>query len=789
MSFPRSSLPRSALPIRGIPAIPNSSLPNSLLQSSPLRNYSVLACGLLLAACAQPPMTKAPLSAAAVPAAPANPFDTVSPLPYQLPAFDKISNADFMPAFEAGMKQQLQETAAIAANPQPPSFDNTIVAMERSGQELQRVSKVFFNLAASNTNPAVQKIEADMAPKLSAHSDAIRLDPKLFARIEALYGSRASLGLDAESLRLLERYRTQFVRAGARLDAQQKATLRGYNEQLSTLTTRFSQNTQKEKNASAVVVDRVEELDGLSTDDIAGAAEAAKARGLPGKYVIALLNTTGQPLLTNLKNRALRERIFRASIARGTLGNEFDNRELVIQITRLRADRAALLGYPNHAAYQLEDQTARTTDAVNAMLAKLSRPAVANARREAAVMQKMIDGAGGATPLSPQSRRAERRSADKTAAKNAVAKNDRANQTITMKAGGFPLAAWDWAHEAEAVRKAQYAFDEAQMRPYFELDHVYVDGIFYAAQKLYGLRFEERRNLPVYHPDVRVFEVFNEDGSALGLFLLDPFARESKRGGAWMNTFVDQSALFGTKPVVVNNLNIPKPPTGQPTLLTFDETRTAFHEFGHALHGLFSNVKYPMLSGTKVPRDFVEYPSQVNEMWAVWPEVLQHYAKHWQTGAPMPQALADKVVATRKFNQGFTTTEYLASATLDQAWHQMSPAQARATNDALGFEAGALAKAGLDFAPVPPRYRSTYFSHAFAGGYDAGYYAYIWSEVLDADSVEWFKANGGLKRANGDWFRAQLLSRGGSADAMALFRQFRGREPDIQPLLQRRGLD
>lgn len=735
-----------------------------------LLRYPIVSSGLLLAACAQSPTslptsTSAASSAAANSPAPrpaasavagdlpaANPFAAPSALPYQLPPFDKISVDDFMPAFEAGMKQQLQEMAAIASNPEPPSFDNTLMAMERSGQLLQRANKVFSNLSAANTNPAMQKIEAEMAPKFSAHSDAIRLDPKLFARIEALYQTRSGLGLDAESLRLLERYRTNFVRAGARLDDAQKAQLRDFNAQLSTLTTRFSQNVLKEKNASAVIVDNVAELDGLSSDDIAAAAQAAKARGLPAKYAIALLNTTGQPVLVHLNNRALRERIFKASIARDTLGNEFDNRELVLKIAYLRAERAALLGYPNHAAYQLEDQTARTTEAVNAMLAKLSAPAVVNAKREAAEMQKLIDADAAA-----------------------------------HKTPSFQLAAWDWAYYAEAVRKAKYAFDESQMRPYFELDHVYLDGVFYAASKLYGLRFEERRDLPVYHPDVRVFEVFNADGSRLGLYLLDPFAREAKRGGAWMNTFVDQSALFGTLAVVTNNLNIPKPAPGQPALLTFDETRTAFHEFGHALHGLFSNVKYPLLAGTRVPRDFVEYPSQVNEMWAVWPEVLQHYAKHWQTGAAMPQALVDKVVATAKFNQGFTTTEYLAASTLDQAWHQFAPTQA--PTDALAFEAGTLARAGLDFAPVPPRYRSTYFSHTFAGGYDAGYYAYIWSEVLDADTVEWFKEHGGLKRENGDWFRAQLLSRGGSADAMQLFRQFRGRDPDIKALLERRGLN
>lgn len=707
---------------------------------------------LTLAACSPAPVQQPPLPPAAiageVPSPPAemNPFFAISTLPYQLPPFDRIRDEHYLPAFEAGMKQHREEIDAIAKNPALPTFDNTIVAMERSGLLLSRVSTVFFSLSSSNTNPTIQKIEEEMAPKLSAHQDAITLDPALYGRIQALYAQRQTLALDAESLRLLERYHTNFVRAGAELDEAQKARLRAYNEELSTLTTQFEQNVLKEKNGSAVVVNSVAELDGLSADDIASAAEAAKARGMEGKYVISIMNTTGQPSLTYLKNRALRQRIFEASVSRGTHGNEYDTRALVARIAKVRAERAALLGYPNHAAYALEDQTAKTTGAVNAMLGKLAPPAVANAKKEAADMQKLID----------------------------------------RQKGGFKLAAWDWAYYAEAVRKARYDFDESQMRPYFELNHVLQDGVFYAAHQLYGLSFKERKDLPTYHPDVRVFEVFNEDGSSLGLFLMDYYARESKRGGAWMNSFVDQSALFGTQPVVTNNLNIPKPPEGQPTLLTFDEVTTAFHEFGHALHGLFSNVKYPMFSGTNVPRDFVEYPSQVNEMWAVWPEVLKHYARHWQTGEPMPQALVDKVLAAQKFNQGFATTEYLAASILDQSWHQFAPEQAPA--DTLAFEAQALKKAGVAVATVPPRYRSTYFSHTFAGGYDAGYYAYIWSEVLDADTVEWFKENGGLQRKNGDWFRAQLLSHGGSVDAMTLFGSFRGREPEIGPLLERRGL-
>jgi peptidyl-dipeptidase Dcp len=445
----------------------------------------------------------------------------------------------------------------------------------------------------------------------------------------------------------------------------------------------------------------------------------------------------------------VRERVMAASLARGSRGGEFDNREIVARIALLRAQRANLLGYPTHAAYQLEEQTAKSVDTVNKLLAQLAPPAVANARREAADMQTIVDA----------------------------------------EHGGFTIDASDWDFYAEKVRKEHYAFDESQLKPYLELRHVIVDGVFYAATKLYGITFKERTDLHGYSPDMLVFEVFNEDGSPLGLFLGDYYARSNKRGGAWMNAYVPQSGLLGRLPVVANHLNIPKPPAGEPTLLTWDEAKTAFHEFGHALHGLFSNVKYPRFSGTSVPRDFVEYPSQVNEMWRDWPEVLQHYAKHYQTGAPLPRELVEKVLATAKFNQGYMTTELVAANVIDQAWHQLAPADVPGADGVLAFEAATLKKAGLDFAPVPPRYRSTYFSHSFAGGYSAGYYSYFWSEVLDADSVDWIKTHGGLTRANGDHFRATLLSRGGSEDAMVLFRNFTGGEPSIEPLLKRRGLD
>ncbi|MEP7071452.1 MAG: M3 family metallopeptidase [Verrucomicrobiota bacterium] len=678
---------------------------------------------------------------------PDNPLLVRSALPYQYPPFDQIKDEHFTPAIEQGMQEQLKEVETIANNEEKPTFENTIVALERSGELLNRAQGVFANLNACNTNPTLQKIEQEMAPKLSAHHDAIFLNDKLFARVQAVNQAAADAKRDPESAYLLERYEKDFIRAGAKLQPAEKEKLKAVNAELAKMETDFEQNVLKEKNASSVVVEKREDLEGLTEAQLAGTVAAAKAENKDGKFVIQLQNTSGQPLLGSLANRGLRERVMQGSLARNSKGGDFDNKAVVIAIARLRAERAILLGYPNHAAYQLEDQTAKDVPTVNKLLAQLAPPAVANAKREAADMQAVID----------------------------------------QEKGGFPLASWDWDFYSEKVRKARYAFDEAELRPYFELNHVIMDGVFFAAGKLYGLTFKERHDLPVYQPDVRVFEVFDANGQPLALFLGDYYARPSKRGGAWMNEYVSQDALFQTKPVVANHLNIPKPPEGQPTLLTYDEVRTAFHEFGHALHGMFSQVKYPRFSGTNVPRDFVEYPSQVNEMWMSWPEVLKNYAKHYQTGAPIPQELLDKVLAAEKFDQGFKTTEYLAASLLDQSWHQLTPAQI--PTDALAFEAEALHKAGVDFAPVPPRYRSAYFSHAFAGGYSAGYYSYLWSEVLDADSVEWMKAHGGLTRENGDHFRQTLLSRGGSEDAMKLFHNFVGRDPYIAPLLKRRGLD
>ncbi|HEU4845064.1 MAG TPA: M3 family metallopeptidase [Burkholderiaceae bacterium] len=689
----------------------------------------------------------APASAATAAALAGNPFLKPSTLPFEYPAFDKIKDEHFAPAFAEGMRVQLQEIDAIANNPKPATFDNTIVAMERSGQLLNRVQTTFQNLQGANTNDALDAIDRDMSPKLAAHGDAIFLNAKLFARVNTLYGQRDKLHLDGEAKHLLERYHTDFVRAGAQLSPADKEKLKAINADIATLQTAFTQNVLKEANASALVVDTRAELAGMTDAAIETAAAAAKAKGMDGKFLIAITNTTGQAPLAVLSNRAVRERLMAASLARGSHGGEFDSRAIVLKIAKARADKATLLGYANFAAYALEDQTAKTTTAVNTLLGELAKPAVNNARKEAADLQALANAEGA----------------------------------------NFQVDAADWAYYTDKLRAQRFSFDENQLKPYFELNNVMTKGVFYAAGKLYGLSFKERKDLPVYNPDVRVFDVFDANGKQLAIFIADMYARSNKQGGAWMNAYVSQSRLLGTHPVVANHLNIPKPAAGEPTLLTYDEVKTAFHEFGHALHGMFSNVTYPRFSGTNVPSDFVEYPSQVNEMWAVWPEVLANYATHYKTGAAMPKELLDKVIASKKFNQGFMTTEYLAAALLDQRWHQLTPAQV--PTDVLGFEAAALKDMGVDFAPVPPRYRTTYFSHSFSGGYSAGYYAYLWSEKLDADSVLWFKENGGLLRKNGDWFRKTLLSRGGTDDALQLFRDFRGRDAIIAPLLDRRGLN
>ncbi len=632
-----------------------------------------------------------------------NPFFTESTLPLGMPDFDRIEDSHFAPAFERGMAEQRAEIDRIAELSEPPTLDNTLIAIERSGQLLLRVRSTFSNLRSADTNDALEAVQTEMAPKLSAHNDQTLLNGPLFERIRALYDQRHDLDLDPESLRLVERYHTRFVRAGAMLSDGDKERLEVLNSELAELSTTFSQNVLREVNELAVVVDSREELRGLSDNAIAAAEQAARARDLEGKYVIALRNTSGQPPLAFLENRALRQRIYETSLSRGSRGGDFDNRAVVSRMVKLRAERARMLEYPDYATYVLENQTALTSAAVNRRLADLTPPAVANAEREAADLQALIDTEGE----------------------------------------DFTLAAWDWAYYTEKVRQERYDFDGSQLRPYFEMDNVLQNGVFFAANRLYGLSFEERTDLPVYQPDVRVFEVHDEDGELLALYIADYYARPAKRGGAWMNSYARQAHLTGARPVVANHLNVPEPPEGEPTLLTFDEVTTMFHEFGHALHAMFSDVTYPYFSATSVPRDFVEYPSQVNEMWATWPEVLENYAVHHETGEAMPRELLDKVLATQAFNQGFTTTEYLAASLLDMAWHQLTPDQVPDTDDLLAFEAAALQSAGVALDALPPRYRTTYFSHIMSSSYAAGYYSYIWAEVLDAHTVEWFKETAG----------------------------------------------
>ena len=677
-----------------------------------------------------------------------NPLFAESTLPYGMPPFDLIENEHYVPAFERGMAEQSAEIEVIATNPEAATFENTIVAMERGGQLLERAQRVFFGQTSAHINDAMQEIQTEMAPRFSAHFDNILLNSELFARVAGLYESRNSMGLEPEELRLLERYHTDFVRAGAELSEEEKARLREINAELAELGTAFSQNVLHEVNESAVVVDSRAELAGLTESQIESAAKEAESRELEGKFVLTLQNTTQQPPLTSLENRALRQRIQEISETRGNNGNEYDNRGIVHRVLTLRAERSTLLGYDNHAAFILEDQTALTVDAVNDMLGLLGPRAVANARREAAELQTLI------------------------------------NET---EAEPFELASWDWLYYTEKLRQKRYNLDETQLKPYFELNRSLTDGVFYMAEHLYGVTFEARPELPVYQEDVSVFEAFL-DGEPLGLFLFDPYARESKRGGAWMNAYVPQSKLLNRQAVVANHHNIVKPPEGEATLLTLNEVNVLFHEFGHALHGLFSDVTYPRFAGTSVPRDFVEYPSQVHEMWTTWPEVLANYAVHYETGEPIPQDLLEKVREAKKFNKGFEQTEYLGAAILDQTWHQMNVEDIPPAEALMEHQAQILADKGMDFAPVPPRYSTPYFSH-FMGGYSAGYYSYIWSEVLDADSVKWFEENGGMKRENGDHFRNTLLSHGGSRDAMELFSEFRGANPSVEPLLERLGLN
>ena len=674
----------------------------------------------------------------------ANPFAQRSDLDFELPPFALIKEEHYLPAFYEGCTQQLAEVQAILDTPGAATFENTIVALEKSGQMLMRTLLVFFNKSSSDTNDAMDKIEEEMAPKLAAHQDAINLNPALYARIKSLYDNRESIGLNTEDAWLLERYYKDLIHAGAHLSESQRDRLKELNEELSKLETQFSKNVLADTNDLAVLVDTIDELDGLSENEIASAAAAAKDRGHEGKWLIGMVNFSGNPVLDSLTNRALRKKIMQDSLLKGNRANENDNKPVILKVVKLRAERAKLFGKNTHAEHVIAVQTAEHPDNVHAMLRKIAPAAVRNAQAEAQDLKK---------------------------------------------SAGSEIESWDWGFYTEQVRLEKYNIDTSKMRPYFELESVLANGIFFAANKLFGITFKERPDLVTYHPEARAFEVFNEDGSKLGLFIGDFYTRDSKRGGAWMNNLVDQNFLFNQLPVVVNNLNIPKPPAGKPTLLTFSETTTLFHEFGHALHGLLSQVKYPRVSGTSVQRDFVEFPSQVNEMWILWPEVVENYARHFETGEKLPQEWIDSLDAASTFNEGHATTSYLAAAILDLAWHSLDSEEAAKVTDVEAFEAQAIKDYGLDFAPVPTRYRSTYFSHIFAGGYSAGYYGYIWSEVLDADTVDWFKENGGLQRKNGEHFRNTLLGRGGSIDSMQMFRNFRGRDSKIEPLLKRRGLN
>ena len=677
---------------------------------------------------------------------PKNPFAAVSTLEYEMPPFALIKDEHYLPAFYGGMEEQLAEVDAIIAQPDV-TFENTIVALEKSGRTLLRVTLVFFNKSSSDTSDLLDAIEEEIAPKLAAHSDAIRLNPLLWSRVVKIYNERSTLGLEPEDLRLVELYYKDFHFAGAHLNSEERVELKTLNEELSKLEAEFSRKVLADTNDSAIVVDSIAELSGLSDNEIAGAKAAAEARGLNNKYLIDAVNYSGNPALATLTNRDMRERIMQASLARSNRDNENDTKSVLVAMTKLRARRATLFGAKSHAEYITSENTAKSPENIHVMLRKIAKSAAANVKKEGEVLQEAINAAGEA----------------------------------------FSLQSWDWDLYSELVRAEKYQVDTAVLKPYFELEKTLWDGVFFAATKLFGVTFKERPDIVTYHPEARAFEVNNEDGSKLGLFIGDFYTRDSKRGGAWMNNLVDQNFLFGQLPVVVNNLNIVKPPEGEPTLLSFDFLTTLFHEFGHALHGLFSQAKYPRTSGTNVERDFVEFPSQVNEMWIFWPEVVNNFAVHYQTGEKLPQSIIDNIENSSTFNQGFETSSYLQAAILDLALHQIPDGYE--IDDVVAFESKAIADYGLDYAPVPTRYRSTYFSHIFAGGYSSGYYGYIWSEILDADTVDWFKENGGLTRANGDHFRRELLGRGGTIDSMQMYRNFRGRDASIAPLLKRRGLN
>jgi peptidyl-dipeptidase Dcp len=676
---------------------------------------------------------------------PTNPFYVPSTLPYQAPPFDKITDSDYQPAIEAGMEEQRREIRAIANNPAPPTFENTLVAMEKSGLLFNRAMSAFNGVTGANLNPELQKVQDIEAPKLAAHHDEIFLDSKLFQRVTAIYKERDSLTLDPESWRMVEHYYKQFVRSGANLSESDKDELKKLNEEESTLSNAFTTKLLAATKDGAFVTTDKDALAGLSDADVTAAALAAKDRKLEG-YLIPLHNTTQQPDLDSLSQRATRQAIFENSWTRSERGGENDTRDIVARLAQIRSQKAKLLGFPNYAAWKLEDQMAKTPEAALKFMDALVAGATARAADEAKDIQTLID---------------------------------------SQKAG-FKLEPWDWNFYSEQVRKAKYDMDEAAIKPYFELNSVLENGMFYAASQLYGIIFKERKGIPVYHPDVRVFEVFEADGQPLALFYSDNFKRDNKRGGAWMSTFVDQSRLLGTQPVIYNVCNFSKPAPGEPALISFQDVITLFHEFGHTLHGMLSDCHYPTLGGTAVPRDFVELPSQFNEHWALYPTIFNNYAKHYKTGEPMPAELAEKIKKSKTFNQGYALTEILAAAELDMQWHTIPASTPLQKPDE--FEKAALEKTRLAVKPVPPRYRSTYFAHIWGGDYGAGYYAYLWAEMLDDDAFEWFEDHGGLTRANGDRFRRMILSRGNTADLATLYKTWRGAEPSIEPMLKHRGL-
>lgn len=670
-----------------------------------------------------------------------NPFMKKSKLQYETPEFDKIKDEHFKPAFDFGLKQHDAEILKIANNPEAPTFENTLVVLEKSGEILKRAVIVFSNLTSANTNPTLQALDEEYAPIFAAHSDKMYLNENLYKRIKAI----SENGLDSESKKLLQYYKQNFEIAGANLSAADKEKLKQINQELASLSTQYSNKLLEARKQGGVFFTDAKELDGLSADEIAAAASDAKNAGKPGQYLLALQNTTQQPLLQNLKNRATREKLFKASWTRAEKGDGNDTRETIEKLAKLRLKKAQILGKKSFAEWKLQDQMAKTPEAATHLMNQIATPAVETARREAKDIQDLID----------------------------------------QQNGGFNVEPWDWNFYAEQVRKAKFDLDESQIKPYFEITTVLEKGVFFAAEKFYGLTFKKRTDLPVYHPDVVTYEVFDHDGKSIAIYYLDFYTRDSKNGGAWMSNFVEQSYLLGTKPVIVNCYNYQKPAPGKPSLISFDDVSTIFHEFGHSIHGMFASQKYPSLSGTNVPRDFVEFPSQINEHWALDPVVLKNYALHYETKQPIPQALVDKIKKASTFNQGYMTTELVSAAELDMDWHTVTSESQLIP--VLDFEKQSLTKHGFTLATVPPRYHTPYFAHIWGGGYSAGYYAYLWSETLDNDAWEWIKNNGGLTRENGDRFRKYILSVGNSVDLNQAFRDFTGHDPDIKPLLRSRG--